>query len=101
MNETPFQQAKLAHLKTLSQYIPIVDRVHGFAHPEFHDVRSVFDIILAKANEAKDAKPQLDEEFTKLRDITNNYTMPNDVCESYEAVYHMLQKLDAAYYASS
>lgn len=36
----------------------------------------------------------LDEEFKNLREITNNYTVPEDVCESYEEVYNLLEKLD-------
>jgi len=34
-----------------------------------------------------------------LRETTNNYTVPDDVCESYEAVYNMLSELDKAYHA--
>ena len=37
--------------------------------------------------------------FVKLREITDNYTVPGDVCESYEAVYNMLAELDKAYEA--
>lgn len=39
----------------------------------------------------------LDNEFKQLREITDNYTVPGDVCESYEAVYNMLSELDDAY----
>ena len=34
--------------------------------------------------------PQLNAEFAQLREITKNYLVPDDVCESYEAVYRML-----------
>jgi len=44
---------------------------------------------------AKD--PGLHEEFAHLRTITEGYRIPQDVCESYEAVYSMLSKLDEAY----
>lgn len=91
-----FSQAKEKNLKTLKQYVPVVARVHGASHPEFHDVRKVFDTIVEKANEEK---PQLDEEFAKLREITDGYKVPGDVCESYEAVYKMLSELDTAYQA--
>ena len=43
--------------------------------------------------------PDLREEFTRIREISNNYEVPGDVCETYEAVYHMLAKLDKAYHA--
>ena len=41
----------------------------------------------------------LDEEFKSLREVTNNYAIPSDVCESYEAVYNMLEEVDTAYQA--
>ena len=44
-------------------------------------------------------KAALEREFTSLRDITDNYTVPADVCETYEAVYNMLAELDAAYFS--
>ncbi|MGV3145502.1 hypothetical protein [Streptococcus parasuis] len=44
-----FNQVKETHLKTLAQYVPIVARVHGGNHPEFHQVREVYD-KLAKKN---------------------------------------------------
>ncbi|HFI0330555.1 TPA: hypothetical protein ACGOU0_000971 [Streptococcus suis] len=52
-----------------------------------------------KAKDAGVEKPDLKEEFVKLREITDNYTVPGDVCESYEAVYNMLAELDKAYEA--
>ena len=92
-----FKQAKQMHLKALKQYVPIVARVHGGNHPEFHEVRRLFDAINVKIKEAGSNRPELNEEFAKLREITDNYTVPKDVCESYEAVYSMLAELDKAY----
>ncbi|MGI6577394.1 MAG: iron-sulfur cluster repair di-iron protein, ric [Eubacteriales bacterium] len=92
-----FDELKVKNIKTLQQYVPIVARVHGGHHPEFHDVRKLFDAISKKTKEAGVEKPQLDNEFTQLRAITDNYTVPDDVCESYEAVYKMLEELDKAY----
>lgn len=94
-----FDQVKVEHFKTLGQYVPIVARVHGDNHPEFHEVRKVFDAIIKKTKEAGTEKPELSEEFAKLREITNNYTVPGNVCESYEAVYNMLAEADKAYQA--
>ena len=90
-----FKQANKKYLKTLEQYVPVVARVHGEHHPEFHDVRAVFDEIKVKA--ASPVIPDLSSEFARLRKITNNYEVPGDVCESYEAVYSMLAELDKAY----
>lgn len=94
-----FNQVKENHLKTLAQYVPVVDRVHGASHPEFHDVRRVYDELAKKVKNAGADKPELGKEFSELRKITNNYTVPGDVCESYEAVYNMLAELDEAYQA--
>ncbi len=49
--------------------------------------------------QAGTGRPDLDSEFTRLRAVTDNYTVPSDVCESYEAVYKMLLELDQAYHA--
>lgn len=86
-------------LPRLEQYVPIVERVHGGHHPEFHEVRKLFDVINRKIKEAVSEKPELSEEFAKLREITKNYTVPGDVCESYEAVYKMLAEVDEAYHS--
>lgn len=94
-----FNDVKKNQIPTLKQYVPIVDRVHGDNHPEFHEVRKLFDAINKKTKEAGSEKPELNEEFAKLREITDNYTVPGDVCESYEAVYKMLSEVDKAYQA--
>ena len=97
--ELTFEQAKALHFKTLGQYVPVVARVHGENHKEFYEVRKVFDIMIKKTKEAGSVKPELNEEFTQLRAITDNYTIPSDVCETFEAVYNMLAEVDKAYYA--
>ncbi|NLO10043.1 MAG: iron-sulfur cluster repair di-iron protein, ric [Clostridiales bacterium] len=95
---TTFNKVNERNLKTLEQYVPIVDRVHGPNHPEFHDVRKVFEEINLKVKKAGADKPELDNEFKQLREITDNYSVPGDVCESYEAVYNMLSEIDKAYH---
>lgn len=92
-----FNEVKKLYLERLKQFVPIVDRVHGGSHPEFHDVRRVFDLINEKIEKAGSENPELADEFNELRKITDNYTVPDDVCESYEAVYNMLAELDEAY----
>lgn len=92
-----FNEALEQNLGRLEQYVPVVARVHGGSHPEFHDVKKVFDEVSVKIKNAGLEKPNLDNEFKELRKITDNYTIPNDVCESYEAVYNMLEAVDKAY----
>ncbi len=92
-----FNEVKEANITRLGQFVPVVDRVHGDSHPEFHDVKRVFDEMDLKIKKAGVEIPELDKEFKELREITNNYSIPEDVCESYEAVYNMLEELDKAY----
>ncbi len=92
-----FNQVKEKHLPRLEQYVPIVARVHGDHHPEFHQVKELFDLIHRKIQGAGAETPELNEEFIKLREVTSYYNVPGDVCESYEAVYKMLAELDQAY----
>jgi iron-sulfur cluster repair protein YtfE (RIC family) len=94
-----FIEAKDKHFKMLNLYVPVVARVHGKHHPEFHEVHKLFDEISRKIEESGKEVPELNEEFARLREVTNNYTVPDDVCESYEAVYNMLAELDKAYRA--
>lgn len=84
-------------LKTLKQYVPVVARVHGGSHPEFLEVKDLYEQIVAKI---KKKNPQVNDELLKLREVTGNYTVPDDVCESYEAVYRMLAELDQAFFIS-
>ena len=81
----------------LIQYVPVVDRVHGAHHPEFHEVRALFDTIIKKTKANNQVQPELNVEFAQLRKITHDYTVPKDVCETYEAVYTMLKAINEAY----
>ena len=45
---TTFNQVKKRCLEKLELYVPVVDRVHGDSHPEFHDVRRLFEKVNAK-----------------------------------------------------
>lgn len=83
----------------MKQYVPVVDRVHGENHPEFHVVRQLFEAILDQAASAGSDDINLSDEFSRLREVTGDYTVPDDVCESYEAVYSMLSELDQSYHA--
>lgn len=97
MTNLTFSEAKEKNFERLEQFTPIVDRVHGDNHPEFHEVKELWDLIYEKTNADTSEKPALDDEFQRLREVTNNYAVPGDVCESYEAVYNMLEEVDKAY----
>jgi regulator of cell morphogenesis and NO signaling len=81
----------------LVQYVPVVDRVHGEHHPEFHEVRRLFEVIHQKTNSSLNELPDLRLEFSQLKEITQDYAIPSDVCETYEAVYDMLKQLESAF----
>lgn len=93
-NKKTFNEVVENNLGKLRTFVPVVDRVHGPSHPEFHEVKVVFEDLNIKIENNEN---DLNEEFSKLRTITNDYLVPGDVCESYEAVYNMLEELDEAY----
>lgn len=88
-----FLEVKNQHLPTLSQYVPIVARVHGPTHNEFYQVQTIFDSLV----DALNSNESLVSQFEQLREVTEDYKVPEDVCESYEAVYQMLSELDNSY----
>lgn len=97
MTKTTFNEVKAKHMERLEQFVPIVERVHGKNHPEFFKVHTLFNQLNKKVQETKNEDAVLHEEFRQLREVTNHYEIPNDVCESYAAVYTMLKDLDDAY----
>lgn len=96
-NQLTFQETFKKYSPTLSKYVPIVDRVHGQHHPEFHDVVTVFDQLKSKVTGTKRKDVNLDNEFAQLKSITNDYEVPEDVCETYAAVYQMLEIINQSY----
>ncbi|WP_423190247.1 iron-sulfur cluster repair di-iron protein, ric [Alkalibacterium sp. f15] len=90
----------------LNDYFPKLEfytlpltRAHGKNHPEVFDVYDLFQTMNAQVKENDSEKLNLDKEFKKLRAVTNNYALPSDACETYEAVYNMLSEADEAYHA--
>lgn len=94
MTNDHFNQKAEEHVKLLKLYTPILARVHGPNHPELAEVNELVKSLTDKI-EKKDA--ELTEEFGKLREVSGNYEVPSDGCETYEAVYTMLSELDEAY----
>jgi len=82
--------------KKLDLFVPTVDKVHGKHHEEFHEVRSIYENIRRKVKEGSN-DVDLNDEFKRLREITDNFKVPSDVCESYEAVFTMLQEVEKEY----
>ena len=79
----------------LDLYTTAITRAHGKNHPEAFDVREIYTDIQKKTENSE--THNLDTEFSKLRKVTNDYTIPEDVCETYAAVYTMLSEADKTY----
>ncbi len=93
-----FKQVVNELFPVLAKYVPVVDRVHETHHPEFHTVKAVFEQIYKKVCNAKEGQADLEAEFIQLREVTFNYAIPGDVCETFAAVYQMLETTDQAYH---
>lgn len=94
-----FNEVVEKYASKLDLWTTAITRAHGKSHPEAFEVRNLFEVMDAKVKEAGTSKPELEEEFNKLRKITDNYTVPGDVCETYAGVYNMLSEADKAYHA--
>ena len=85
-----FNEVKEINLKILEQYVPIVARVHGESHPEFHEVHKVFDKINIKIKEVAMDKPDLEEEL-------NSYVKLQTTMQ-YLLMYAKVMKLFTDFY---
>ncbi|MFD0897855.1 hypothetical protein [Loigolactobacillus binensis] len=74
----------------LNFYTSQILKVHGAHHPELANVRELFVDMATKidADPAADVNPDLD----KLASVTNNYLIPEDGCEAYQATYVLLHE---------
>lgn len=94
-----FKEVVENYFADLDLFTTAITRAHGENHPEAFDVRELFEVINKKVKETGTSKSNLDAEFTQLRKITDNYTIPKDVCETYAGVYKMLSEADQSYHA--
>lgn len=94
-----FNEVRRKYFPKLKLFTLAITRAHGKNHPEAFEVHDLFNQINKKTKVAGSAKPDLDAEFAKLREVTGNYTIPGDVCGTYAAVYNMLSETDRAYQA--
>lgn len=99
MKTRTFKEVAADYFDKLDLYTKAITRAHGDLHPEAHEVRELFAAIRAKVKKSVNKLPDLKDEFAQLRKITNHYKIPEDVCDTYAAVYHMLSEVDRAYHA--
>lgn len=93
-----FNEVVEDYFSKLDLFITAITRAHGKNHPEAFEVREIFEAMNAKVKEASPNKPNLDAEFTRLRKISDNYTIPGDVCETYAGTYNMLSEAEKSYH---
>lgn len=96
---TTFNAYMKENEETLELYTTAITRAHGKSHPEAFDVRELYTEINDKTKEAGADKPELDAVFAELRSVTSGYAIPDDVCETYAAVYTLLSEADQVYQA--
>ncbi|HLR65522.1 MAG TPA: iron-sulfur cluster repair di-iron protein, ric [Virgibacillus sp.] len=94
-----FNEVVENNFSTLDLYTTAITRAHGENHPEAFEVRELFEVMNEKIKETGANNVNLDEEFTRMRDVTDNYTIPGDVCETYAGVYNMLSEADKSYHS--
>lgn len=80
-----------APLTQAAEYAPVIERVHGANHPELTRVRELTEQLVSSDKDADTS-----DLFAELRTVTNGYAIPDDVCETFEAVYRALETADAA-----
>lgn len=94
-----FNEVITNYSEKLELFTKAITRAHGENHPEAFEVRELYEAISEKVKATASNKPDLDAEFAQLRKITDNYTIPGDVCETFAATYNMLSEVDKAYQA--
>ncbi|MDZ7836329.1 MAG: iron-sulfur cluster repair di-iron protein, ric [Alkalibacterium sp.] len=96
---TEFKTVVNDYFPKLELYTLPLTRAHGKKHPEVLAVHELFQTIQKKVKASDSDRPELDNDFRKLREVTDHYALPSDACETYEAVYRMLSEADEAYSA--
>lgn len=69
-------------MEELLKKLKLVIRVHGENHPELAEVGALFDAILQQKD--------VEENAAKLKEVTDNFTVPADACPTYARVYELL-----------
>ncbi|NLJ72154.1 MAG: iron-sulfur cluster repair di-iron protein, ric [Syntrophomonadaceae bacterium] len=98
MTNVTFAELVKEEFPIIGQYTPVLVRVHGEAHPELASVLEVFKKINKAANEKNLDELELRANFQKLREITQDYSLPSDACETYIETYNMLARADKTYH---
>lgn len=77
------------NLARAAELASLIERVHGATHPELTRVRQITLALQQSGNETRTI-----ELFNELRTLTQNYALPDDACEAFEATYQALERAD-------
>lgn len=73
-------------IRELDKILPVVARVHGDGHPELYRVLELYTALKEQPDKAH---------FTEMRQLTGNFTLPEDACPTYEKAFRDLMLLEA------
>lgn len=99
MSATAFENIIKEEFSIVTQYAPILARVHGKNHPELTQVRDLVAEMNDKIKQHDSGQADLSSEFNELRRLTNDYEVPNDGCGTYVETYRGLEAADRAYHS--
>ncbi|MCD5562459.1 iron-sulfur cluster repair di-iron protein, ric [Lactobacillus delbrueckii] len=75
----------------LDLYTQAITKAYGDHHPEVFEVRKVYEDIQKKVRAGQE---DLTADFSKLRSLTADYTIPADACGAMTKTYQTLEEFD-------
>lgn len=94
---TAFTDYLTDHAEQLDMGTLAITRAHGTHHPEVFEIRKRYETIRDRIALADGAQSQIGDELTRIRSLTNGYTIPDDACPTLAATYRMLEEAHRMY----
>lgn len=95
---TTLKEFLLSQEEKLAMYTGAIAKVHSRLHPEVHEVKALYEDILSAVKQDEKA-PGLGKAFDRLVEVTGNFEIPADTCETFAAVYQDLTTANQLYRA--
>lgn len=83
--------------KTLLEQILIIEEVDIFPYIKLYDrkpSKEILDEIIQSLDELQKDYDEIEDNLKELRKITNNYTAPEDGCETYDKTFEKLEEFE-------
>ena len=93
---TTYKEFLLENEEKLDMYTKAISKVHSRLHPEVHEVKALYAELLVAVKNDEEASA-LTPTFDRLVEVTSDFEIPSDTCETFEAVYQDLEKANALY----